>query len=126
VAQGHLQRIDESDRRAHRLTHGRVCERPRPARPRLRPRRGGEVGRRRAGDRARRRSRVAHRPRREARGRLRPQGVDAAGRRGAAADRGRLPQRRNRPVRSGTRRTDAAQRGDLGAHQGTEASWTQN
>ena len=49
--------------------------------------------------------------------RVRPQGVDAPGRRGAPADRDRLPERRHRPLRPGARRADAAQRGDLGARE---------
>src|SRR5262249_16250117 len=61
--------------------------------------------------------RGADRPRREAGGRLRPQGVDAPGRRGEAADRDRLPQRRDRPLRPGVRRADAAQRSNPGTRE---------
>ena len=82
------------------LTHGRVCEQPALRRARVAARRRGEGGRGGAGHRARRRPRGADRLRGAARGRLRPQGVDAAGRRGAAADRGRLPERRHRRVRA--------------------------
>ena len=78
------------------LTHGRVCERPPLRAPRLAARRRGQGRRGGTGDRARLRSRGADRLRRPARGRLQPQGLDAAGRRGAPADRGRLPERRYR------------------------------
>ena len=41
-------------------------------------------------------------------------------------DGGRLSQRRHRPFRPGARRPDAAQRGDLGAHERSGGSWTQS
>ena len=100
------------------LTHGRVCERPDLRAARQRARRRGQGGRGRAGDHARRRPGGADRPCRQARGRLRPQGVDAAGRRGAPADRDRLPERRHRPLRARARRADPAQRGRRGPDQG--------
>src|SRR5207245_11279447 len=66
------------------------------------------------GNRARRGAGGADRPRRESGGRGRPQGVDAPGRRGAAADGDRLFERWHRPFWHGARRADAAERGDLG------------
>ena len=86
------------------LTHGRVCERPD-----LRAIVSALVDEGKAvaaaqGIDARRRSRGAHRPRGEARGRVRPQGEHAPGRRGAARDRDRLPERRHRTLRARARR----------------------
>ena len=100
------------------LTHGRVCERPD-----LRRLVSGLVDEGKAvadaqGIDARRRPGGADRPRRQARGRVRPQGVDAPGRRGAPADRGRLAERRHRPLRARARRPDPAQRGRRGPDQG--------
>ena len=92
------------------LTHGRVCERPD-----LRALVSGLVDEGkavagRAGHRARRRPGGADRPRRAPGRRLRPQGEHAPGRRGAARDRDRLPERRHRPLRPRARRPDAAER----------------
>ena len=69
VAQGDLQRGDESGRRAHRPDARPRLRAARPARARHRARRRGEGGRGGAGDRARLRSGGADRPRREAGGR---------------------------------------------------------
>ena len=62
-------------------------------------------------------SRGADRLRGAARGRLRPQGLDAPGRRGEAADRGRLPERRHRRVRATVGRADADTRIHLGTRE---------
>src|SRR4051794_5678796 len=117
VAQGHLQCVDQPDRRPHRPHPRPRVRAARPARARHRARGRGEGGRGGAGDRARRRSRGADRPRSEAGGRVRPQGVHASGRRGWTADGGRLPQRRHRLLRARGRRADAAQRRDPGARE---------
>ena len=81
-----------------RLTHGRVCERPD-----LRALVSGLVDEGKAVAAAQgielRRSRAADRPRGPQGRGVRPQGVDAPGRRGAPADRGRLPERRHRALR---------------------------
>ena len=106
------------------LTHGRVCERPDAARARLAARRRGQGGRGRAGDRARLRPGGADRLRRAARGRLRPQGVDAPGRRGAPADRGRLPERRHRRVRQRYGVPTPAHEAIWALVKGVEASWS--
>ena len=82
------------------LTHGRVCERRRPAPARLDARRRGQGRRRGAGNRPRLRPGGADRLRGAARGRVRSQGLDAAGRRGAPADGSRLPERRHRRLRA--------------------------
>src|SRR5581483_2503894 len=110
VAQGDLQRRHQPDRRADR-PHPRAGVRgPRAAAARVAARGRGEGGGEGAGDRARRRPRGADRPRRPAGRRLRPQGEHAAGRRGAPADRDRLPERRHRALRARPGRADAAQR----------------
>ena len=99
VAQGHLQRLHEPDRRPHG-SHARTRVRAsRSPGARQRPRRRREGRRLCAGDHARRRPRGPDRPCRETGGRLRPQGLDAAGRRGSPSDRDRFPERRNRPLR---------------------------
>ena len=107
VAQGDLQRRHEPARRADRA-HARTRLRAAGAAALAsQARRRGQGRRRRAGHRARRRSRRPDRLRGAAGRRLRPQGVDAAGRRSAAADGSRLPERRDRRVRashSGCRR----------------------
>src|SRR5581483_8048185 len=77
-----------------------------------------EGGRGGAGDHARRGSRGADRPRREAGGRLRSQVVDAAGRARPEADGDRLAERRHRPLRRAARGRDAAEPRDLGAREG--------
>ena len=100
------------------LTHGRLCERPDLRRARLAPRRRGQGGCLRTGDRARRGSRGTDRLCGAARSRLRPQGLDAPGRRGAAADGGRLPERRDRRVRAAARGSDADTRIHLGTREG--------
>src|SRR5262249_35459147 len=94
----------------------------RPARARLAARRRGEGRGSRAGDHARRRSGGADRPRREAGGGVRPQGLDAAGRARAPADRDRLAERGDRPVRGGARRREAGRRCELGAREGSGGS----
>ena len=100
------------------LTHGARLRAAAAARARLAARRRGQGGRRGAGDRARLRPRGADRLRGPARGRLRPQGVDAAGRRGAAADRGGLPERRHRRLRpAATASTTPGTRNDLGTRE---------
>ena len=87
VAQGDLQRGDEPGRRADRAHPRARLRAAGPAAARLRPRRRGQGGRGRAGDRARRRPGGADRPRGQAGRRLRPQGEHAPGRRGAPARR---------------------------------------
>src|SRR5207244_3059265 len=60
---------------------------------------------------------ISHRSRREAGGGLRPQGLHAPGRRGPPSDRGRLPERRDRPFRQVPRCGDAAERSCVGARE---------
>ena len=67
VAEGHLQRVHEPDRRPDRADARPRLRAARPARARHRARRRGQGGRGRAGDHARRGSRGADRPRCEAR-----------------------------------------------------------
>src|SRR5262249_30349956 len=117
VAEGHLQRCDQPDRRADGADARPGLRAPGLADDGLGARRRGGGGRRGAGDRARLGPGGADRPRRQARGRLRPQGVDAPGRRGPAHHRDRLPERRYRPLRARARGADPAQRGDLGARE---------
>ena len=117
VAQGDLQRGQQPDRGADRADTRARLRGPHAAGARLRPRRRGQGGRRRPGDRARRRSGGADRPCGQAGGRVRAQGVHAPGRRGPPSHRNRLPERRNRTLRARARRADAPPRRRHGAHQ---------